>query len=226
MLLKLVVIEIYSLLRQKRLRTYVALSVVFMILCTFAVIDTAGRQKRVLMILWIAAGTTYFFVSTGFLIFNKDCNYFAFYRVTNVSLKQYVAAKALVLQIGGIITGILPFAFFAWLPRLAKWLFGATLAYNLGITTYLVLYLSTFSIQKVDLSRSAFLNYEGIPLGRQLLVMPPFLFLSIIPDFKHWGIICLFIAGFLGMLMTKKWVLALSKVLLHKKYEAFTAFGG
>ena len=147
---KLILIEIRSLFRNKRLTYYIVMDLAVSAFCTLAVLDTAG-SKKFLMILWILGGTTFFFISIGFLIFSKDMDYYDCLNVLNISINKYICSKVSILQIGCVLSSTIPVAFFFWLPPFAQWLYCELLVYNLGITTYLVIFISSFSIEKIDL---------------------------------------------------------------------------
>ncbi|AKQ47048.1 hypothetical protein TH63_17630 [Rufibacter radiotolerans] len=100
----------------------------------------------------------------------------------------------------------------------------ACFLYNIGINTFVVLYLSTYNKKRIDLSKSASFNWQGVGAS-QFIMMLPAMLLPILLYFAFsllgnpwWGIAALAVAGLLGFLFHKQLLGVVVKRFQQEKY--------
>jgi len=102
--------------------------------------------------------------------------------------------------------------------------------YNIGVLSYLLLYTATFSTKRMDLSKGAAFNYQGMGAAHWFSMIPFFL----LPLLMYWpfsaagypigGFILIGGMGFMGLILYKPLIQMVKKQFIKKKYEMATGF--
>ena len=106
----------------------------------------------------------------------------------------------------------------------------AAVLYNVGVNSFLLLYLATFSRRRIDVSRSSMMNWEGTgPV--QFLLFFPIVFVPVLiylpfgrAEVPSWGVGTLALLGAVGLLSSKVWLGLLTDRLRRQKYTIAAAF--
>ncbi len=105
-----------------------------------------------------------------------------------------------------------------------------TWLYNIGVLSYLLLFTATFSSKRMDLSKAATFNYQGLGATHWLSILPFFLMplLVYLPfsllDYPIGGFIVIGTMGFLGLTFHKPIMKMLNKQFVKKKYNMASGF--
>lgn len=102
--------------------------------------------------------------------------------------------------------------------------------YNVGVLSYLLLYTATFSTKRMDLSKGAAFNYQGMGASHWFSMIPFFL----LPLLFYWpfsaagyptgGFILIGGMGFMGLILYKPLMQIVKKKFVARKYEMATGF--
>ncbi|RNI26971.1 DUF5687 family protein [Rufibacter latericius] len=106
----------------------------------------------------------------------------------------------------------------------------ACFLYNIGINTFVVLYLSTYNKKRIDLSKSASFNWQGVGAS-QFIMMLPALLLPILIYLPFslmgnpwWGIAAMGLVGLLGFIFHKQLLGVVVKRFQQEKYAIAAGF--
>ena len=158
-----------------------------------------------------------------------DSRYYNFFMSQNFKYREYLEAKWLMMAIMTILLFILstPYLYFGN-HILLLILVGAI--FNLGFTSYLVLYFGAYNRKPVDLNKSTTFNYQGTSAIQFLMVflimIVPMLIYGLANHF--WGfnvaISIIFVIGILGLLFKKPIMNFIEKKYITNKYKTISAF--
>jgi len=162
-------------------------------------------------------------------VFSYESGHFDFvlsnYRDYDKYLEQKFIFAVAIATISYIIT--IPYLFYGY-----KILFINTMTwlYNIGVLSYMLLYTATFSSKRMDLSKSATFNYQGLGATQWLSILPFFLMplLVYLPfsllDYPTGGFIIIGAMGFLGLAFHKPLMQIIKKQFVKRKYEMASGF--
>ncbi len=173
--------------------------------------------------------TGIFMINFGQFIPAWDSSYYKLLMSQNIKYKDYLKSKYLLMIISALLLFILsiPYVYFGWKILLIHF---ATMVYNIGVNSHVLLFGGSFNRKKINLSQRAAFNYQGTGavqwiIGFPLLVFPvlifylPYKFIAF-----EAGIAALLILGGLGILFHQKIMTFISKRYLKSKYEMISAF--
>jgi hypothetical protein len=98
--------------------------------------------------------------------------------VNKISFTNFLKAKYLLFTIVSTIAFLLtiPYVYFGWRTLMIHFIM---YIWNIGLNTTLVLYAANYNEKRIDLSRSASFNWEGVGASQLmlsfLLLIPPFI---------------------------------------------------
>jgi hypothetical protein len=138
-------------------------------------------------------------------------------------MKRYIRAK---LTIGMLVTSIcyiltVPYVFFGLDILLIN---TVTFLFNIGFMSYVLLYLATYNKMRLDLSKSASFNYQGVSAMNWLVLFPAFLLpvLIYLPfnllGMKYAGFSVIALIGVIGILLRKYLVARITDNFNRRKY--------
>jgi len=173
--------------------------------------------------------TGIFMINFGQFIPAWDSSYYKLLMSQNIKYKDYLKSKYLLMIISALLLFILsiPYVYFGWKILVIHF---ATMVYNIGVNSHILLFGGSFNRKKINLSQRAAFNYQGTGavqwiIGFPLLVFPvlifylPYKFIAF-----EAGIAALLILGGLGILFHQKIMTFISKRYLKSKYEMISAF--
>ena len=106
----------------------------------------------------------------------------------------------------------------------------AAYLYNIGVGTIVVLYFANFNYKRLDITRSASFNWQGVGatqwlLGLPLLLLPVIIYLPFgILNLPYLGLATLAFLGLLGLLMRNFWVGVIVKKFEEQRYKIAEGF--
>lgn len=161
--------------------------------------------------------------------FGYESNYFDGILTRRIDMDIYLRAK---LTIGMLIDTFcyiitIPYLFFGYDILIIN-----TVAYlfNIGLLSFLLLYMATYNKKRMDLSKGSSFNYQGVGLMNWLVLIPAFLLPVLIyapfglTGNKYAGLATIGIIGITGLLTRKFWVRAIEKNFFSRKYEMAEGF--
>ncbi len=161
--------------------------------------------------------------------FSYESNYFdnilANYRDFEAYLKSKYLLAAFISTVCYIIT--IPYVFFSTdilLINTMTWL------YNLGFLSFVLFYFATFSTKRMDLSRGAAFNYQGLGATHWLSMLPAFLlpiFIYVpfnLLGYSKAGLLIIGALGVAGLLFHKTLLNIVLKQFLKRKHIMATGF--
>ncbi|MCG8410817.1 MAG: DUF5687 family protein [Bacteroidales bacterium] len=175
---------------------------------------------------FITGGTMF---NYGHYIFSWESSYFDFILSNNISSYKHVKAKYIVIVISLVLSYILtlPYAFFGTKVFVIN---TATFLFNLGFTSFLLLYFASNSKTRIDMSKGSTFNFQGVGATNWILILP-FLILPILIWYifslfgvPYWGITCIGAIGIIGIMLNKPLLKIAAKRFENKKYEMAKGF--
>ena len=158
-----------------------------------------------------------------------DSRYYSFLMSQNFKYREYLEAKWLLMTIMTILLFILSTPYLYFGGKILLLIFAGTV-FNLGFTTYFVLFFGAYNRKPVDLNKSATLNYQGTSAVQFLMVF----IIMIVPMFIYglanhfWGfnvaISVVFMIGVAGLLFKKHIMNFIEKKYIANKYKTISAF--
>jgi len=161
--------------------------------------------------------------------FGYESNYFDALLTKNIDFQQYIWVKFIIAVSISIICYVLtiPYLFFGSHILFVN---TAMFFYNIGILSYILLYFATFNKKRMDLSKGATFNYQGVGAMNWLAILPAFLLPVLIQiPFKQMGIPnigLVFVAcmGILGLILHKQILKLIYNNFASRKYIMASAF--
>jgi len=170
------------------------------------------------------------FVTGGFLIaygqylMAWESAHFDFILSSNTKIYDFFKAKYFLLVIPTVVLYFLtiPYAYFG---MQVFWLNLAALFYNVGVNAPLLLYTASYNKKRMDISKGAMMNYQGVGINNfimvlPLLVLPILIFYPIKLIFGHeYGVIALAAIGIIGIVLHPMIIKNAVKLFESKRYE-------
>lgn len=175
----LVANEIKLILRNKRPRSALIMGLFF--LCYGLIFYTQkvyGEGMKVFVGMFM---TGIFIISYGQFMFSWQASHFDGILVSKVNFKDFLKAKYLLFTLVSTVAFILttPYVYFGWRVVMIHFVM---YLWNLGINTTIVLFFANRNYKRIDLSKGASFNWEGVGATQLLLSFP----LLILPYIIYW----------------------------------------
>lgn len=153
-------LEFKLIMRNKRPRSFLLLSVIFL-LYGFMFYKGPNMNSHYMLLFAGLFMTSIFTLNYGQFLFSWESSYFDFLNTNNLGLKKYLESKYVLFTSVSVLTYCLtlPYAFID--SKIA--IINTTLIiYNIGFSNMLMIALATFNSSAIDLGRSQMLNYQGM----------------------------------------------------------------
>ncbi|OOQ60492.1 DUF5687 family protein [Mucilaginibacter pedocola] len=175
----LVANEIKLILRNKRPRSALIMGLFF--LCYGLIFYTQkvyGESMKVFVGMFM---TGIFIISYGQFMFSWQAGHFDGILVSKVNFKDFLKAKYLLFTLVSTAAFILttPYVYFGWRVVMIHFIM---YLWNLGVNTTIVLFFANRNYKRIDLSKGASFNWEGVGATQLLLSFP----LLILPYVVYW----------------------------------------
>lgn len=221
---ELVLKEVRLLFRNKRSRTILFLIPMFLLYGLIFYPNEMYNTKSgwlVFVGLFITGG---FLMAYGQYIMAWESSHFDFILSSKTSFYDFFKAKYYLMVIVSVILYFftIPYIYFG---MEIFYLNIAALIYNIGVNALLLLYTASYNKKRMDLSKGAMMNYQGVGINNFLIVLPlliiPMLIYAPIKAIFGYeiGVITLSILGILGMIFHKYFINLAVKHFQEKRYE-------
>jgi hypothetical protein len=226
----LMALDIKLILRNKRPRSLMLLSVIFLFY-GYIIFKPESIKHNDLGILLLGSIfiTGMFMVSYGKFLFAWQSGHFDGLMASNVNIRTYIKSKLLVVTTFSTIAFLLSllYGFLGWqlIPVLiASWLF------NIGIHSILTVFIGTLNYKAIDLSKGSSFNYEGTGVAQWLysfmiLILGAAIYFPFALLINRWsGIAAIGILGLISFLMQDWWLDKLTVQFQAHKYKMLEGF--
>ena len=173
--------------------------------------------------------TGVFIINYGQFMFSWQSSHFDGLLSNKISAEDFFKSKFLLFTIFSSINLILtiPYVYFGWRIILIHFIM---YLWNLGINTLLVLYFANRNYKRIDLSKSASFNWEGIGASQWILSIPLLISPFIIFYPLQWlgypeaGLTILGVMGLAFIVTRQYWLDKLVKIFNEKRYTIAEGF--
>ena len=219
----IVKMQLKMIFRNKRPKSLLILSAAFTL---YGLLIYTNPVYKDSMYFYIFAGvmmTGLFMLSYGNMLFSWDSSYFDGLLTTHIAPYDLLRAKLFIMIPASIISFVitLPYAFFGW-DILA--INTAVLFYNIGLSSFSVIYFAMRNPKYINLGKGSAFNMEGANVGQYIAMIPAFIVPVIIYlpfayfDMKYTGILFIAFLGIIGIAFAKAWMNMLVNRFYKRKY--------
>ncbi len=225
----LIVQELRLILRNKRPRTVVFISFIFLFYGLMFFTRGNTDAKPFMMLFGCYFMTLIFLSNYGQFTFSWESNHWDGLLAWKLSFERMIKAKWYMYAGFVIISTVLamPYSYFS---RTIPIMLVALAVFQIGFNIPLMLLISTQNKKRITLTKSATFNWEGTGGSQFLMILPlmilpfvvfgPFQILMSIEA----GIIALAVTGLLSMAFYKQWIQEISKNMRQRKYITANGF--
>ncbi|MFC0516850.1 DUF5687 family protein [Mucilaginibacter angelicae] len=173
--------------------------------------------------------TGIFIISYGQFMFSWQAAHFDGLLVSKINFRDFFKAKYLLFTMVSTVAFILttPYAYFGWRIVLVHFVM---YLWNIGINTTIVLFFANRNAKRIDLSKGASFNWEGVGATQMLISFPlmitPYIIYLPFALFKHAdiGLAMLAGTGIIFILTRDFWVKKLEEDFIQKRYTIAEGF--
>lgn len=225
---RLIQLDLQLIRRNKRPRIMATMSIFFLLYPLIVLQD--GLDNKMGIAVFVAIFTTgLFMINYGQFMLAWESSFFDYLRVRNISIKEYFEGKYYLFGLSTIIALILSMLY-AFIYPVLPLFFVAGALFNMGVSTYILMFTSTYNVRKIDLSKGAFMNWEGVGASQFLLIIP----IMILPMLIYWlfslwgglyaGLGAISLIGVIGILLKEPILNALARQFERRKYIMTSSF--
>ena len=226
---EIVGVEMKLFLRHKRTKSLIYMTPLFLFygLLLYPNPEMGDVDAMKIFIGWfVTGGLMYNYLNFAF---SYESNYFDTILTHDIDMRRYFKMKFMVAIL------ISSFCFVVTIPYVyfgIEILLFHTVMYlfNIGVLTFGLLYLATFNTNRMDLSKGAAFNYQGMGASNWLSMIPAMLVPVLIFvlfdyfDMPYIGLSVIAASGILGLLFNKIIIDKLVKQFLSRKYKMAEGF--
>jgi hypothetical protein len=219
--------EIKLILRNKRPRSALVMGLFLLLYGLITYTNSAFGEGFKIFIGMFMTGV--FIISYGQFMFSWQASHFDGLLVSKISFTNFVKAKYLLFTIVSTVALLLttPYIYFGWHVLLVHFVM---YLWNIGVNTTIVLFFANRNFKRLDLSKGASFNWEGVGATQLLLSLPlliaPYIFYGPFALFKHpdIGLALLAIVAILFLLTRNYWIKQLEADYYTKRYQIAEGF--
>ncbi len=225
----LILLELKLMWRSERPKLYFLMSIVFGTLyVAVPLIDADLPGNTVVRALAALFASGIFAFNYGQLMFSWESSYFDGLLSRNLSLRDVVFSKLIILQGSCVLFFLFAVPLFLMMaPDLLTELV-AFLFYNAGVSTVLILLLALHNRERVELKNVAFFDFEGFSLMHWLwyipTVAPPAVLLWAYPQAQDTVLLIIGGTGLVSVLFMGAWVTLFTRGLERRRYAMAAGF--
>jgi hypothetical protein len=226
---KFISLELKLIARNKRPRTLAFMAFFFAFYFIFILLKTSANKETLPFVIFSVFMSSPFLLMHGQFMFNWESSYFDFLMSKNISLKTYLKAKYYLFLASSAFI-ILIIGTILFVQNYNYLLFLSVGLFTIGFYAFLMFLMATYNKSRIDLNKSAFLNYEGTSAIQFLFVfvailIPVVLFYSF-KFFVGISVTCFIMSaiGLLFILAHKKWIAIVADEFMKRKYVNLDGF--
>ncbi len=225
----LIAMELKLIFRNKRPKSIFFMSIV-LLLYGFLFYPNDFYMEGFGMLTFVGVFMTGIFLSNyGQLLLSWNSNFFDKIITSRVNMHEYFESKFWLFFVTSTAAFILtvPYLYFGWKVLAIN---AACYLFNIGVNAFVIFYFSMRNPKRIDLSKSASFNYEGVTATQFILILPILLFpvLLVLPfqyvEVPYLGISLLAVMGIVGLFLKNTWFKLIEKRYRTKKHELATGF--
>lgn len=225
-------LELKLILRHKKSRSYLVLTVLFLAYGLLFYTDGSFALNEGIPGITILVGTFItglFIMNYGQLFLSWNSPHFDFFLSREGGIEALVKGKYLLffgISVGAFILA-LPYVYYGWMILVVH---TATLLFNLGINIHIIIYLALWKPKPMDLHKGSMFNYEGMGAAQFLMGIPmlglPYLIYLPTAYFasEMMGLVALGSVGVLGIIFYEDLVGLQIDQILRNKYAIASSF--
>ncbi len=225
---QLISLEIKMVLRNKRPKSLLIIGCVFF-LYGFIFYKKENMGNDLILSMAGLLLPSMFSLNYGQLVFSWESSYFDSIMTNRISISNYIKSKYVFYIIASVFAYllILPYGFINYKIALINTAF---FFFNIGITSMIVLYGSTFNTSYIDVGKSQLMNYQGTGAKQYIVVIPvmgiPFLIYLLFKTFGAFDFYYYTIAiiGITGIILNKYLLQIIESQFLKRKYKMALGF--
>jgi len=225
----LVANEVKLILRNKRPRSALVMSLLFMFYGLIFYSNPGMKNSEGFKVFAGMFMTGIFMINYGQFMYSWQASHFDGLMVSKISFSDFLKAKYLMFSTAATTAFILttPYVYFGWrvlVIHLMMYL------WNMGVTTTIVLYFANRNARRIDLGKGASFNWEGVGASQWILslvlMLPPFV---IYIPLKMLGLTevaltALGAIGLIGILTRSFWIKILEADFHKRKFSILEGF--
>ena len=165
----------------------------------------------------------------GQFMFAWQSSHFDGLLVSKINFKDFIKAKFLLFTISSTVITILS-SFYGLMSWKLLLLHLAAYLYNIGFGSVVVLYFATLNYKRLDITKSASFNWQGVGASQFILGLP-FILLPILiylpfgkTDHPYLGVIVVGLFGLLMLLLRNFWVNLIVRKFEKQRYKIAEGF--
>jgi hypothetical protein len=168
-------------------------------------------------------------ISYGQFMFAWQSTHFDGLLANKINFRDFIKAKFLLFTISCTIITLLA-SFYGFMSYKLLLLHLAAYLYNIGFATVIVLYFATMNYKRLDITKSASFNWQGVGatqwiLGLPFILLPIFIYLPFgLLNKPYWGLLAIGLFGFITLLMRNYWINLLVKKFEKQRYKIAEGF--
>ena len=226
---ELIQLELKLIIRHKRPRNTLIMSAFLLLYGLLFYTNDAYKDTQFIFMFAGVFITGIFFINYGQFLLSWESGYFDFILTRKVSHRQFIESKYWLFVATSTIAFILSLAYgyFGWkiiLINLVAYLF------NIGLNVFAVMRLAMFNPKKIDLSKGAAFNYEGVGAAQFLIMIPmmilPYVLYApfLIMGYEIIGLLLTGLAGLIGFLFRDKMLNGLTQFFISRRHKFAASF--
>jgi hypothetical protein len=221
--------EIKLILRNKRSRSALVICVLMMFYGLMFYLNPKMAPFQAGKVFCGMFMTGIFIISYGQHMYGWQSSHFDGILVSKVNFRDFLKAKFLLFTVISSVAMLLtiPYIYFGWRAVMINFVM---YLWNIGVNTLVVLFFANRNYKRIDLSKGAAFNWEGVGATQLLIGFPlmitPFLIYAPFSIFKHAdiGLAIIAITGLLFVFTRGYWIKKLEEDFLEKKYTIAEGF--
>lgn len=146
-----------------------------------------------------------------------------------INAKDFLKAKFLLFTLSATLITMITF-FYGFMSWKLLLLHLCVYLYNIGFGSVIVLFFACYNRKRLDLTKAASFNWQGVGASQWLLALPLLLlpFLIYLPfgatNSPYWGIISIGIFGLITLSMRDFWLRLLTNLFINQRYKISEGF--
>jgi hypothetical protein len=219
--------EIKLILRNKRPRSALVMGLFFMFYGLIFYTNSHYGQSWYIFVGMFMTGI--FIINYGQFMFSWQASHFDGILVSKVNFIDFLKAKYLLFTVVSTVAFFLtiPYVYFGWQILLVHFIM---YLWNIGVNTTIVLFFANRNAKRIDLSKGASFNWEGVGATQMLLSLPliltPYIIYMPFALFKQGniGLLVLALTGLIFILTRNFWLKKLEEDFMQKRYQIAEGF--
>ncbi len=226
---QLISLDLRLIWRHKRTRSTFYITPLFLLYGLMFYNESSSKMTGVFLVFVGIILTAGIMMSYLNYCFSYESNHFDTILANYTDFKQYIRAKYLLaVTMAGI----------CWVLTIPYGLYGknillintATFLYNIGFLSFALLFVATYSTKRMDLSRSASFNYQGISASYYLSMLPGFILpILVMWPFNHFkipmvGYAVIGLIGLTGLVLNKYLLDVVTRQFMRNRYDMAKGF--